>query len=168
MLRWTSYKKFTLVALSKVDDKAREGNGPPLCCRGDCLCLSPLQRLVPGPLSGSPRRCPRAEADSRPSYGSEDQIGQRVKRTERRRGGTAAINREGRCQGVRGAGLTFSLVSVCMSAMKSSSSLMYCLMHSMAAVVHCGGATQIILEGRITVGSRCGVARRLAVLLGRF
>lgn len=26
-----------------------------------------------------------------------------------------------------------------MSAMKSSSSLMYCLMHSMAAVVHCGG-----------------------------
>lgn len=32
---------------------------------------------------------------------------------------------------------TLSLVSVCMSAMKSRSSLMYCLMHSMAAVVHC-------------------------------
>lgn len=48
-----------------------------------------------------------------------------------------------------------------MSAMKSSSSLMYCLMHSMAAVVHCGGrkATQIIHEGRITLGSRRCVAQ---------
>ncbi len=31
---------------------------------------------------------------------------------------------------------TFSLVSVCMSAMKSSSSLRYCRKHSIAAVVH--------------------------------
>lgn len=37
----------------------------------------------------------------------------------------------------RAAPPTLSLVSVCMSAMKSRSSLMYCLMHSMAAVVHC-------------------------------
>lgn len=50
--------------------------------------------------------------------------------------------------------LTLSLVSVCISAMKSRSSLMYCLMHSMAAVVHCwrGGAESVYSLGGITAG----------------
>ncbi len=38
---------------------------------------------------------------------------------------------------------TFSLVSVCMSAMKSSSSLRYCRKHSIAAVVHWGDRTPV-------------------------
>lgn len=49
--------------------------------------------------------------------------------------------------------LTLSLVSVCMSAIKSRSSLMYCLMHSIAAVVHCWEQKTFYLLGRITVGS---------------
>lgn len=47
---------------------------------------------------------------------------------------------------------TLSLVSVCISAMKSRSSLMYCLMHSMAAVVHCWQQNQFIHSGKSQPG----------------
>ena len=63
-------------------------------------------------------------------------------------------------------GLTLSLVSVCISEMKSRSSLMYCLMHSMAAVVHCRGAKAVYALGWITVGSKRRCVLQRAVLLG--
>lgn len=95
---------------------------------------------MPSPLSGSPQKCPHAAADSKPSYGSEsqkDKVGEQVK--------YGGINSTYELILALWHQLTLSLVSVCISAMKSRSSLMYCLMHSMAAVVHCGEQKQFIL-----------------------